>query len=340
MVNTSLGIVAGVDLGGTNTKAAIATTNGELLVDGSIPTEAHQGPTKVLGRISDFLTELISRTDHESNQIEAIGIGVPGLVDIENGVTKFLPNLPTQWRDVSVAEILAKQFDCNVGVLNDARTATLGELKFGHGRGKSQPTMVFLSLGTGVGGGVVIDGRLRLGPLGAAGEIGHQTLLPNGPRCGCGNRGCLETLASGPAIAAEGTRLMQIGLASKLRGLVNGNGSNVNTKMMSIAASDDFAIREAVEKAAEYVGIALANTISTLHPDLVVIGGGVAQFGDGLLDKVRQTVDERVGMFPTEQIEIVGSQLDERAGVMGAVALAMTKTKNKKLSGDHESSLL
>ena len=133
----------------------------------------------------------------------AAGMGVPGLVDRDQGITLFLPNLPTQWRGVAVARMLGDCIGYPVYLLNDARIATLGEMSYGLGRNGG--TMVFLSLGTGIGGGVVIDGKLRLGPLGAAGELGHQTILPDGPLCGCGNHGCLETLASGPAIGAEGS---------------------------------------------------------------------------------------------------------------------------------------
>ena len=128
-------------------------------------------------------------------------MGVPGLVEIDTGITKFLPNFPGHWRDVEVARILSARIGCHVQLLNDVRTATLGELTFGHGRGVN--TMAFFSLGTGVGGGIVVDGKLRLGPLGAAGELGHMTILPDGPPCGCGSRGCLETLVGAPAIAAR-----------------------------------------------------------------------------------------------------------------------------------------
>lgn len=311
----------GIDLGGTLTKFAIADAQGNLMDQASLPTEAEAGPEAVLARLGDVIIQRLEAL--KCNACAAIGMGVPGLVDIESGITKFLPNLKTQWRDVSVGPWLAKRFGCPVRLLNDVRTATLGELRFGHGKMQDQPTLIFLSLGTGVGGGVVIEGKLRLGPLGSAGEMGHQTVLLDGPRCGCGSRGCLESLASGPAIAAEGARLMQIGLAPQLHQLVDGQRDHVTTKLMSIAAESDDAVREVIVRAGQFIGIALANVITTLHPDIVVVGGGVAQFGDTLFQPIRNSIQERVRMFPTESIEVLPSKLGESAGVMGAVSLAM-----------------
>lgn len=315
-------LFAGIDLGGTAVKISLANELGEVLAQEAPPTDAHEGPLAVLERIGQTVDAMIARLGASAGSLAGVGMGVPGLVDVVTGTTRFLPNLTTHWRDVPVAEILGNRWNCPVRLLNDVRIATLGELRFGHGSQRPGVTMIFLALGTGVGGGIVLDGRLRLGPLGAAGELGHQTMLPDGPRCGCGSRGCLETLASGPAIAAEGTRLMRIGLAPKLHQLVNGCGDDVTSKTMSLAAKEDPAILEAIIDAATYVGIAVANVITTLHPELVVLGGGVAQLGDVLINTVRRVVADRVRMFPTDPIEILGSQLGERAGVMGAIALA------------------
>jgi glucokinase len=206
-------------------------------------------------------------------------------------------------------------------LLNDVRTATLGELTFGHGARAG--TMAFFALGTGIGGGIAVEGKLRLGPLGAAGELGHQTILPDGPRCGCGNNGCLETLASGPAITAEGVRLLKSGLAPRLHGLVAGDPGRVSPKEMAEAArAGDETVAEAIRRATEYLGIGVANVVTVLHPELVVFGGGVAQMGDLLLDGVRDAVRRRVRMIPTSDLRVELSLLGERAGVLGAVALA------------------
>jgi len=252
----------------------------------------------------------------------ALGVGIPGLVDVGQGVTRFLPNLPTQWRDIPVGTILQPKVRCPVYILNDARAATLGELVFGHGR--SARTMVFFGLGTGVGGGVVINGHLRLGPLGAAGELGHQTILPDGPLCGCGNRGCLETLVSGPALTAEGVRLLLSGNAPKLHELCEGDVRKVSPVTIAAAAeAGENSARVAIERVAEWLGIGASNLVVTLHPDLIVIGGGVSEMGDLLLEPLRQTIRRLVGMLPTDGVRVERSVLGDRAGLLGGVALAL-----------------
>jgi glucokinase len=312
-------VYASIDLGGTNIKGLLATGDGSAICSKSVPTQSHEGPQEVLQRIAALVDELCRQSPSKP---EALGMAVPGLVDRRRGLTKFLPNFPTQWRDVPVRDMLAPSVGCPVYLLNDVRTATLGELCFGHGR--TAGTMVFFALGTGIGGGVAVDGRLRLGPLGAAGELGHQTILPDGPRCGCGNQGCLETLAAGPAIAAEGIRLMLSGLAPKLYDLVEGDASRVTTKEIAMAAeAGDANVKDAVIRAAGYLGIGVANVVVVLHPDLVVLGGGVAQIGELLFETVRQTVRQRVGMFPTDGVAILPSALGDSAGALGGIALAM-----------------
>ena len=318
--------LVGIDLGGTNIKGAIAEQGGSILAEESIPTESHLGPADVITRIGD-LVERLSQKQNVS--VNSIGIGVPGLVDVQAGVTKFLPNLETQWRDIPIAEQLTKRLNCPVRILNDVRTATLGELHFGHGKDRSNISLAFFSLGTGVGGGIVIDGKLRLGPSGAAGELGHQTMIPDGKRCGCGNRGCLETIASGPAIAAEGVRLLRMGLAPKLHQLVNGDANKVTTREMVMAATEDKTIHEAIVNAATYIGIAASNVVVCLYPDLIILGGGVAEIGTLLTDTVQQVIRERVGMFPPESIQVLSSQLGDKAGVMGAIALARGDATDK-----------
>ncbi len=315
-------VYAGVDLGGTTINAVVTDLAGQVLASRSIATRSHDGPDTVIGRIAELVQTLLSSSGTAADDLRGLGMGVPGLVDRHAGTTKFLPNLPTQWRDVPVVAMLRDHLRCPVRLLNDVRTATLGELRFGHGKDWADVTMAFFSLGTGVGGGVVIDGQLRLGPLGSAGEIGHQTIVPDGAKCGCGNRGCLETLASGPAIAAEGIKLMRMGLAPRLHEIVDGIADRVTPGEMAEAAEEDSHVHDALVRAATFIGIAAANVVTTLHPDLVVLGGGVAELGKWLTDTVSQVVTQRVGMFPTDNVQVVQSKLGAQAGVMGAIVLA------------------
>jgi len=312
-------LYAAVDLGGTNTSCALGYEDGTLLCERTDPTYSHEGPEAVLERIASVLKDMASAAGGDPIRL---GMGLPGLVDRANGSTIFLPNLATQWRNVPVGEILSSRLGCPVYLLNDVRTATLGELTYG--AGTNTGWLVFFALGTGIGGGVVMDGKLRLGPLGAAGELGHQTILPDGPLCGCGNRGCLETLASGPAIAAEGVRLLRSGLAPRLHEVVGGQSEYVTPKEMKEAAeAGDHAVKIALYRAANYLGIAVSNVIVTLHPELIVLGGGVSALGPILIDTVKATVRERVTMFPVDGIRIEQSMLGDKAGLYGAIALAM-----------------
>ena len=312
-------VFASIDLGGTNTSCALASGDGAILAERTIPTQSNQGPDAVLDRIASTLEALASEVGEGP---QAAGMGVPGLADRANGTTLFLPNLPTQWRGVAVAQFLSARIACPVYLLNDVRIATLGEMTFG--LASKTGTMVFFALGTGIGGGIVVDGRLRLGPLGAAGELGHQTILPDGPLCGCGNHGCLESLASGPAITAEGVRLMLSGMAPRLYEMTCGKVAEVSPKSMAAAAAaGDDAIRQAIVRAAGYLGIGAANIVTALHPDLVVLGGGVAAIGGLLLDTVRTTVRNRVRMFPVDGVAIEISRLGDKTGLYGGIALAV-----------------
>ena len=315
-------LFASVDLGGTKIAGAIAGSDGEILAEGRVPTNSHQGCAAVLSRIAGLVGDLSARLGALP---AAVGMGVPGLVDVWTGVTQFLPNLPSQWRGVPVGQTLSTTLGCPVFVLNDARMATLGEFTFG--RGRPADTMIFLTIGTGIGGGIVVDRKLRLGPLGAAGEFGHQTIQRDGPLCGCGNRGCLEALASGPALVGEGVRLLLSGLAPVLFEMVSGNAGAVTPKEMGAAArAGDTAVRGAIARIATWLGIGIANMVTALHPDMVVLGGSVAALDDLLLEPIRATVKERVRMFPAGDIAIERSLLEDKAGLLGGIALAAAKS--------------
>ncbi len=314
---------ASVDIGAAQTACALATGAGQMIAERTMPTLAHEGPEAALNRVAAVLNDLAAGA---GQRILAVGVGVPGLADFHRGRTLFLPNLPAAWRDLPVADRLSARLGCPVFLLNDARMAALGELWFGHGR--NAKTMVAFTVGTGIGGGVVIERKLRLGPLGAAGEIGHQTIVPDGPLCGCGSRGCLETLASAPALMGEGARLMMSGHAPRLYDLVGGDADRIAPRLMAqAAAAGDFFVREAIARAARYLGIGVSNVITVLNPELVVIGGDVASIGPMLIETVRREVRERVRVFPVEKVRIETSALEDKAGLWGGIALAIARVK-------------
>jgi glucokinase len=314
-----LELFASVDLGGTNLCAALAGADGQVLAEAKQPTRSHEGPEAVLNRMAGLINQLATQT---GTRPKAAGIGVPGLVDLAAGTTKFLPNLSTHWQDVPVRDHLQPLIGCPVFLLNDARAATLGELVFGLGR--TVRTMVFFGIGTGIGGGVVVDRQLRLGPLGAAGELGHHIVQKDGRLCGCGSRGCLETLVSGPALSAEGVRLLLTGQAPILHKITTGAPAQVTPSTMGQAArAGETCVLSIIERAGEWLGIAASNLITALHPELIIIGGGVAELGDLLLNPVRQTIRQCVRMLPTDSVRVERSQLGDKAGLLGGIALAM-----------------
>ncbi len=312
-------LFAGVDLGGTTIAAILATRAGDIVAEGELPTESYAGPQHVLGRVRQLLDQLIAQAGARP---VSVGMGCPGLVDVVRGVTRFLPNLPSHWRDVPVADQLHARLNCPVYLLNDVRTATLGELTYGAGRGVR--TMAFFSLGTGVGGGLVIDGQLRLGPQGGAGELGHQTIVNDGPLCGCGNRGCLEALVSGPALVGEAIRLILSGQCPQLFIQIEGDLRRVSPKEISLAArAGDAGALAVIRRAGEHLGVGVANVVTMIHPQLVILGGGVSALDDLLLEPVRRIIRERVRMFPPDDVRVERSALEDRAGLLGAVALAV-----------------
>jgi len=295
-----------------------------MLAERIIPTVSHEGPDAVLARVSSTLRDLVATAGH---RLTAAGVGVPGLADFHRGRTLFLPNMPTGWRDYPVADRLSANVGCPVFVLNDARMAALGELWFGRGRGVR--TMVVFTMGTGIGGGVVIDRKLRLGHLGAAGELGHQIIQPYGALCGCGNRGCLETLAGGPALIGAGVRLLKSGHAPHLYEMVEGNAERVTPRLMvQAAAAGDSFLHDHLLEAARMVGIGVFNVITMFYPELVVIGGDVAHdLGPLLIETVRREVRERARMLPADKVRIECSELREKAALWGGIALAIARVK-------------
>lgn len=309
---------AGVDIGGTKIAAVLGTASGRVLANGKIETHPAAGPADAFERIAQLLERLERESD---NAPSAIGIGVPGLVNSETGVIEFLPNLPESWRGFPASDFLQRRTGVPAHLLNDARLAALGEHWFGSGPGRDN--LLVVTVGTGIGGGLILDGKLRLGVRGAAGEIGHHTVVPDGAPCTCGSRGCLETLVNGPLLSAQGAALARSGSAPKLAAIAGNNWDAITPREMALAAKQgDAAVMAAIEKAATYLGIGIANAVTLTAVARVVISGGIAALGELLLAPIRKVVRERVRMFPAELVSIGCSTLGEHAGALGGLALA------------------
>jgi glucokinase len=312
----------GVDLGGTNIKAGVVDLQtGKLITTLSKPTLAREGHEAVMLRIAALIDELIAASGLWREDFGGTGIGVPGVLDLEKGQVLFLPNLPGTWPEVPLARFIQDKIGLPVRLLNDARAITLGEWKFGAGRGVD--SMACFAIGTGIGGGLVIDGKLHLGIGGTGGELGHQTIDFNGPVCGCGNRGCLEAYASGPAIAAMGIKAVIQGQTTTIGALADHDLNRITPRVICQAADQgDRVARDIYAQAGEYIGIAVSNVLASIGPRKVVIAGGVASAGELLLAPIRSTVRQRVFIMPSDQVEILQAELGNNAGVMGVALWA------------------
>jgi glucokinase len=253
--------------------------------------------------------------------IKGIGIGVPGTPDIETGVIQFLPNLPGKWLNVPLQAIIEQQVQLPVALINDVRAITLGEWTFGAGRGAE--TVVCLAIGTGIGGGIVVNGQFHLGLGGTAGEFGHQVVELNGLPCGCGGRGCLELYASGPAIAAMGVKEVMHGHTTRIGELVNQDLNRITAEVIARAATEGDPIAIGIlQRVGMYLGIAVGNILGVISPQRVIFGGGVSRAGDLLLMPILQTVKERVHVIPVQKVQFVLAELGINGGLIGAALWA------------------
>ncbi len=312
----------GVDLGGTKIAASVVDVgSGAVAARQIIPTEAHAGPDAVLARMGELILSVGRAAGLAPEQIGAVGVGVPGPFDQATGQTIFLPNLAGMWRGVHVRDQLRRRFDGPIWLINDARAFVLAEATFGAGRGAN--TVVGLTIGTGIGGGIAIGGRLHLGIDGTAGEVGHMTIDPHGPPCGCGNRGCLETFASGPSIATLGIRAALTGVPTRIGELAGHDLNKITPEIIHQAAdAGDQVAREILGRAGAALGLGVANLVTVLSPDCVILGGSVARLGEWLFGPVRAAVRERCRAIPVEQVRITPAALGGDAGSIGAAIWA------------------
>jgi glucokinase len=322
------GYVVGIDLGGTKILTARCNREGRVLAQARRPTQAGDGPDGVLGRIYATIEAVLA--DANPAELLGVGIGTPGTLDVESG-TVFAPaNLPG-WTRVPLRELLSAWLQARVGrpvpvaVANDANAAALGEYRFGAGAAyPGLRHMVYMTISTGIGGGIITDGRLLAGRRGMAGELGHITIDVHGPRCACGNIGCLEVLAAGPAIARGGADLVGSGRAPLLAGLVSGEPERVTAELVVQAArADDPDAAALLARTGYYLGVGVVTLIHLFNPELICLGGGVAKMGDLLFDPLIATVDDLALPAMREGVGIVPATLGDQVGVLGAAALLL-----------------
>jgi glucokinase len=292
--------IAGIDIGGTRIKTGIFD-NGKIIKREVFPTGASQGPERVIGKIVEFLKE---------NRVERAGIGVPGLVEPKRGVVRIPPNLPG-WVEVEMGRVIGEETGIPVFIGNDANIYALGEWRFGRGKGKRN--LVVLTLGTGVGGGIIVNGKLLLGSTGGAAEVGHITLDPSGPLCNCGNRGCLEAYLGSKYLVDRAKALL------KKFGKEEIEESKITPEYLSERAEEGDSVALALwDEYGFYLALGIVNLIHLFDPEIVILGGGVVNAFKFFSGRMRNELKRRLMHFEGRKIRIEVSKLGDDAGVYGA----------------------
>ncbi len=312
--------VLAVDLGGTKIVTALVSTEGEILSREYIPTLAEEGAPAVIRRIVSSAGNLIRNAGMAPSSVASVAVAAAGAIDPGKGIVTDSPNLPG-WHNIPLKDEIEKAMEIRAFIVNDATAAALGEHRFGAGRGVRD--LIYLTVSTGIGGGIIIDGRLYSGASGSAGEMGHMTIDANGPRCACGNIGCLEVLASGKAVAREAQRLIARGTRTVILQIAEGHAQSVTAQTVAAAAARGDAVAVSIiSQAANYLGIGMVNLVNIFNPQMIIVGGGMSKMGEMLLQPARRMVAERAFRHPASIVRIVMSELGDNAGVFGAVAFA------------------
>ncbi len=317
--------VAGVDLGATKIFTLVTLPDGREAGSDRRPTLADQGPQAVIGHIIDSVRAALAAAGATKADLAAVGVAAPGPVDRERGLVRNPPNL-RGWDAVPVAQIMQGALGVRVVLENDARAAALGEHTFGAGR--TFHNMTFVTISTGIGGGIILHDRLYRGATGAAGEVGHMVLDENGPTCGCGRRGCLEALASGTAIAARAAALVAEGESPLLARLARESPPLTAEDVQQAALEGDVVALRVIKEAGHYLGLGLVNLVHVFNPDGIVIGGGVSHMGDLILEPARDVVRQRCFPLSQEGLSIVAGALGDRAGALGAIVVLSETRRN------------
>lgn len=307
------GYAIGVDLGGSNLRIGLVSETGEVIERIKEPSNAAEGCNALTEKLVALLKERVRFT---GNGLVGVGVAVPGIIDHAAGVVVDAPNLPG-WKDVPLLDMLQKALDAPVVIENDANAFALGESWTG--AGKDVRSFVGITLGTGIGGGIVIDGKLVRGADGMAGEVGHMTVNIDGPHCNCGNYGCLETYSSARGITDRIREAIEAGGRSLLFNETGGNLYKITAEMVYSAARDggDPLARETLRTAGTYLGVGIANLVHLLNPEAVIVGGGVAAAWDIFADVVQKEVEKRCFEKPGKRLKICRGMLEDDAGIVG-----------------------
>ncbi len=318
-------LVLGVDLGGTKILTSVVNPEGRILSWDRSATPAGQGSEGVIRAILASAERALQGGSVTIERVSAVGIGAPGLVDTKAGILFTSPNLPG-WKDIPLRDIIQEKLREKAFLINDGSAAALGEHYFGAAKGVSH--FIYITISTGIGGGIVIDGKVLNGFKGMAGEIGHMTIADEGPPCHCGNRGCWEALASGTALAKAARKLIETGADTTILNFAEGKIDNVTAHtVQSAAEKGDPMANDLILKTAYYFGVGVANLINIFNPEMIVIGGGLSNMGERLFKPAHTVVEERAFNRAYRTVRFVRAALGRNSGVLGAAAFAFAEMK-------------
>lgn len=312
--------IIGVDLGGTKIAVGIVTEDGKILKKKKEKTKIQEGPGGIVNQMLN-LTEDVSRG--YLKDVKAIGIGAAGPLNTREGLLLCPPNLPN-WENTQLISPFEKKFKVPTYLENDANAAALAELLFGAGKGCKN--IVYLTISTGIGGGIIIDGKLYTGSNNNAGEVGHMAISKDGPLCGCGSYGCLEAFASGTAIARRSREyIIKEGVKTKILSVAKSVDEITAEDVFLAAKEGDSTAKFLVEEALNYLGIGIANICNIFNPEKVILGGGVTKVGNILFEKVKRIVNSRCFKPIAENVEILPAKLGDDVGIIGAAAVVLMR---------------
>lgn len=303
----------GLDLGGTAIKGGLLDDVANVLAQDKIPTRPEEGPDGVFGRMAELADKLCADAGIEPDEVRAVGVGVPGPMTNE-GMLLYAPNL-AGWRNIPIQKQFGRQLRWPVRVVNDADAAAYGEYWAGAARDQTIQYSILLTLGTGVGGGIILDGEIYSGPHGAGAELGHMIIQLNGHACGCGQRGCLEQYTSATAIANEAERRLAAGSASSL------SGRPTAREVFEAMEAGDKMATDVVDMCCEYLAVACVNMTRIFDPQMILLGGGVTAAGDGLIDRVRKDYLKHSLTIYQARARIELASLGNDAGFIGAAGM-------------------
>ncbi|MGD0354940.1 MAG: ROK family protein [Dehalococcoidia bacterium] len=319
----SKGPVVAVDLGGTKYIAAVIGPRGKMLSRVYCPTLSHEGHARIIDRLAASIKEAVKEAGFKLRDMAGMGVAAAGIIDINRGLITEAPNLP-KWRNIFLRDLLKDEFKIPVFVLNDASAAALGEHRLGAGRGLDN--LIYMTVSTGIGGGMIVNGELYNGTDGSAAEVGHMIIQVDGPLCHCGHYGCLEAMASGTAIA----RMAEERLRSGWTSILSKSRRKITAEDVAAAAKKgDVLACQVIDDAAGYLGIGMAGLVNLFNPQMIVVGGGVSALGERLLRPARKSMKQHAFKLPAGTVRVVRSALGADSGLMGAAIYARRQAGGK-----------